>query len=226
MSRGRSRSMRCSCAITPSSITRTRSARSTASSTSCVTSRTAQPRRCHNSPTRRCALMRVSASSAPNGSSSSSRSGSRTNARASEARWASPPESVLGQASLRWSRPTSFSARSATARPGLPGRPSKTLRHTFFHGISRGDWKATALRRGTRTVPSMSRSRPARMRSRVDLPQPLRPSRATNSPGRTSSWSRSMTARPSKERVSPATCTACVPAAVRSACVASGLTGR
>ena len=64
-----------------------------------------------------------------------------------------------------------------------PGSPSSTLRHTRFHGMSRGAWNATALRRGTSTVPSISRSSPARMRSSVDLPQPLRPSSATNSPG-------------------------------------------
>ncbi len=69
--------------------------------------------------------MRVSASSAPNGSSSSSRSGSRTSARASAARWASPPDSVFGQSSLvtgeadlgeRGARPRSAASRPSAGR--------------------------------------------------------------------------------------------------------------
>ncbi len=60
--------------------------------------------------------MRVRASSAPNGSSSSSSAGSRTSAPASAARWASPPDRVLGQ-SFAWSaRPTSSSAARTTCR--------------------------------------------------------------------------------------------------------------
>ena len=55
--------------------------------------------RSHSAVTRRCISMRVRASSALNGSSSSSRSGSRTSARASETRCACPPESCNGQAS-------------------------------------------------------------------------------------------------------------------------------
>ena len=62
--------------------------------------------------------IRVSASSALNGSSSSSRPGSRTSARASEARWASPPDRVSGQAPARSVSPTSASA-AARRRLGV-----------------------------------------------------------------------------------------------------------
>ena len=63
------------------------------------------------------------------------------------------------------------------------GRPMITLRSTRCHGSRRGSWNTTARRSGTRTRPSTSASRAPRTRSSVDLPEPLRPSRATNSPG-------------------------------------------
>ena len=112
---------RCS-AIRPSASTSTRSASAMASSTSCVTSSTAGWWCAHSRSTSRCMLIRVSASSALNGSSSSSRLGSRTRARASAARWASPPDRVSGQASARPVRPTSSSAPRATARGSAAGR--------------------------------------------------------------------------------------------------------
>ena len=202
-SRGRGSSTVTSWAMRPSSITRTRSASSSASSTSCVTRRIAQPCRSHSSATSCCTLPRVSASSAPNGSSRSRSSGSRTRARASETRWAWPPESVLGQTVARSAMPTSSSALSASARSGRPGSPRTTLRHTFSQGSSRGDWNAALRRAGTVTSPPISSSSPARMRSRVDLPQPLWPSRATNSPSRMSRSSSCSTVLPSKARDSP-----------------------
>lgn len=202
-SRGRGRSTVRSWAIRPSSITRTRSASSSASSTSWVTRRIAQPCRCHSSATSCCTLPRVSASSAPNGSSNSRSSGSRTRARASETRCAWPPDRVLGQTVARSSMPTSARALSARARSGRPGRPRTTLRHTFSQGSSRGDWKAALRRAGTVTSPPISSSSPARIRSRVDLPQPLCPSRATNSPSRMSRSSSCSTVLPSKARESP-----------------------
>ncbi len=106
--------------IEPSVSTRTRSARRIASSTSWVTSSTAGRWRAHSSWRRACMRIRVRASSAPNGSSSSSSSGSRTRARARATRWASPPDSVTGQARAWPARSTSSSAarpRSSVARP-------------------------------------------------------------------------------------------------------------
>ncbi|WST27377.1 hypothetical protein OG264_06005 [Streptomyces xanthophaeus] len=47
-----------------------------------------------------------------------------------------------------------------------------------------------------------------RAASSVDFPQPLRPSSTVNSPARSVRSSPSMTARPPKDRVSPATRTA------------------
>jgi hypothetical protein len=63
------------------------------------------------------------------------------------------------------------------------GSPRLTLRQTRIHGSSRGSWNTAARAGGTVTLPLSTRSRPARLRSRVVLPEPLRPSKATNSPG-------------------------------------------
>ena len=150
--------------------------------------------RSHSSVTRRCILIRVSASSALNGSSSSSRSGSRTRARASEARCASPPDRVHRpdvRLVLEADLVERVSARRAVverARARSAAR-ARRCRPTLLHGSSRGSWKATESAPVTRISPAMSRSRSARLRSSVDLPEPLRPSRATNSP-RSSSRSR------------------------------------
>ena len=65
---------------------------------------------------------RVTASSAPNGSSSNSRAGFSTRARAIEARWRMPPESRLGLASSKPRRPTSFSSDETRSRS--TGRPA------------------------------------------------------------------------------------------------------
>ena len=95
MPTARSRTMR------PSSITSTRSARMIASSTSCVTSSTVGRWTRSGRSSSACIRMRVSASSAPKGSSASSSCGSRTSERASATRCCSPPESAFGQASSR-----------------------------------------------------------------------------------------------------------------------------
>ena len=77
---------------------------------------------------------------------------------------------------------------AALARPRSAARvpcwPRITLSSTLAQGSSRGSWKTTERRPGTKMSPSASWSRPARARSSVLLPEPLRPSRATNSPGR------------------------------------------
>ena len=143
-SRGLGTSTSTSSEMSPLVSTTTRSASSNASSTSWVTSRTVGRWRRHSSCTSACILMRVSASSAPNGSSSSSSCGSRTSARASAARCASPPESVLGQ-SLSWpASPTSDSASRPRDAAAEPFCPRITLDSTDAHGSSRGSWKTTA----------------------------------------------------------------------------------
>ena len=178
------------CDMRPWSRTSSRSASASASSTSWVTSRIAIEWRRHSSITSWCISMRVRASRALNGSSSSSSSGLLTSARASETRWACPPESCSGQASCFSLSPTSASVASASSwrrsRCSVLSRASATFSRTDFHGSSRGSWKATPVRPCTSTSPAGTGSRPVRLRSSVDLPQPLRPSRATNSPGRMS----------------------------------------
>src|SRR5699024_1044351 len=152
---------------------------------------------------------RVSASSAPKGSSSSSTSGLRASARAIEARWAMPPETSRGRRSAACSSPTSCSrwrTRSRPARrPVLRGRPRATFWARVRQGSRRGSWKATAMRGSVPVsgvpsrpmVPALGRSRPATRRSRVDLPQPEGPITATISPARSSrSSSRSTSCRP------------------------------
>ena len=167
------------------SSTMTRSARTMASSTSWVTSSTAG--RCTSQSLRSsvCIRIRVSASRAPKGSSASSSSGSRTSDRARAARCCSPPESSWGQAFSRPASPTSSSACRPRSEASLERRPRVTLSRTRFHGSSRESWKTTDTFSGTSTrpVPATPRSRPARERRSVLLPEPLRPSSATNSPG-------------------------------------------
>ena len=87
------RSARTSAWMTPASSRITRSASAIASSTSWVTSSTAGLWAAQSLRSRACILMRVSASSAPNGSSASSKAGRRTSERASATRCCSPPES-------------------------------------------------------------------------------------------------------------------------------------
>ncbi|CAO5161418.1 hypothetical protein FAIPA1_200053 [Frankia sp. AiPs1] len=74
---------------------------------------------------------------------------------------------------------------------------------TLFHGSSRGSWKTTARRSGTSSSPPASESRPARARRRVLLPEPLRPSNATNSPGAASRSMPRSTRRGPNDRVRP-----------------------
>ena len=100
-----------------------RSASWRASSTSWVTSSTVVGSARWMSSSRSCILIRVSASSAPNGSSSSSTPGLRARARASEVRWAMPPEISRGGA--RRSRPA---PRGRAAGPPLPCRPGRCAR--------------------------------------------------------------------------------------------------
>ncbi len=167
-------------------MTRTRSASWSASSTSWVTSRTDGSCSRHSLRTSWCISNRVSASSALNGSSSSSRPGALTSARASETRWAWPPDSVTGHTSCFSASPTSSSPARARRRRSsrLPSRRARaTLSPTRFQGSRRGCWNATETTPSTSTLPWVTGSSPASVRSSVDLPEPLRPRTATSSPG-------------------------------------------
>src|ERR1017187_1529513 len=119
----------------------------------------------------------VSASSALKGSSSSSRRGSRTSARASDARCASPPDSVTGPAGARSASPPPSRALRALACGSETRKPSGTLASTFFHGTSRGSWNATDTGPVTESWPVTSWSSPP-WPARGDqgqMPMPVRP---------------------------------------------------
>src|SRR6185503_6842823 len=187
----------------PTDITQMRSASASASAMSCVTNTMVLPVRCQISSRKPCMRRRVSASSAPNGSSISSTLGSTASARAICKRWRMPPESCDGNLRLCSFSPTIaryFSMIAGQSPFGsLRTRSAKrTFSSTESHGRSAApaSWKnITRSRPAPRTgapskstLPSLARSKPARMLSRVDLPQPEGPSRQTSSPCETSSW--------------------------------------
>ena len=142
---------------------------------------------------------RVSASSAPNGSSISSSGGSWISARTIAARWRMPPESSRGRRSWNSPRPTLREQRRARASTYAFGsRPrssscSSTLSSDVApfeqHRALEHDAEIRSARRSTSlpsscTLPPVWRSSPAMMRSSVLLPQPDGPTIATNSPSR------------------------------------------
>src|SRR5580692_1202325 len=92
--RGRGRSTTCSSFTEPGRavMTSTRSPRKIASSTSWVMKRIVRRYFCQTSSSQRCIIARVSASSAPNGSSSSIRSRSNRKLRIRATRWRMPPD--------------------------------------------------------------------------------------------------------------------------------------
>ena len=99
----------------PSSITSTRSASATASATSWVTRIAVKPWSRQTRSSSRCIAMRVSASSAPSGSSKASTRGWLTSARASATRCFWPPDSTAGHcvALVGRARPRPAPARRA-----------------------------------------------------------------------------------------------------------------
>ena len=178
-----------------------RSDSSTASSTSCVTMTAVEPVLATIDINSSCRCARVSASSAPKGSSSSRIFGSIASARAMPTRCFMPPEISSGyfceaedkptSARAAWVRSASFAFGSlspktrSTARCTLPAQVS--------HGSSEWFWKTTP-RSGpgpaisllpSSSSPDVQRSSPATRLRRVDLPQPEWPMRLTNSPRRT-----------------------------------------
>ena len=124
-------------------IATTRSASSSASSTSFVISTMVAPLFEEMSTSSSCSRARVSASSADRGSSSSSTSGSMASARATATRWRMPPDSSAGRRSTAWDSPTmsmylvARAARPARDRPGATeSTASATLPSTESHGMS------------------------------------------------------------------------------------------
>src|SRR5258706_2342806 len=180
-----------------------RSDSSTASSTSWVTITTVDPvlATMARSSSWRCA--RVSASSAPKGSSSSSTLGSMASARAMPTRCFMPPEISSGYLLAASVRPTSARAARVRSRSLARGSRSPNTRSTasitfpvqLNHGSSEWFWKTTP-RSGpgpaisllaSSMCPAVGLRRPASRFSSVDLPHPEWPMRLTNSPRFTAS---------------------------------------
>lgn len=126
-------------------------------------------------------------------------SGSTTRARAKPTLWRMPPESSLGKAFSKPSRPTRAMASRALRSLSALGRPRASRpRATFSRTVSQGKraklWKTMAMPSMgpstrwplKRTSPSSGGMRPARMRKSVLFPPPERPRRATISPSLTS----------------------------------------
>src|SRR5882762_8853533 len=200
-SRGRGRSMARippMVAAGPLVIITTRSERSTASSTSCVTMRTVLPVaetiRISSSWRR----ARVKASSAPNGSSSNRTLGSIDSARAMPTRCFMPPESSCGylcsacpsctSSSARCTR--SFTAFFFSVAPNTRSAASWTFSKQVSQGSREWFWNTTprsgpgpVISRLARKIsPSLGWRSPVTMLRSVDFPHPECPIRETNSP--------------------------------------------
>src|SRR5258706_4292860 len=177
----------------PLVILPTRSESSPGSSTSCVTISTVAPVLATMRISSSCSVARVSASSAPNGSSSSSTFGSIASARAMPTRCFMPPEIWCGYWCSAWERPTS-SSTSCVRSFRRSWKTRSTARYTFWkhvsHGSSEWFWNTTprsgpgpsTCLSASRIVPAVGLSRPATRLSSVLLPQPEWPIRLTNSP--------------------------------------------
>ena len=174
-----------------------RPARNTASSTLCVTTTsvfTPVAGSRHRSTTWLRRFSAVSGSSAPNGSSISRISGATARARANPTRCFIPPDSSLGYACSKPSRPTRLMARATASRRAGPSTPRAsspiaTFSATVSQGRSANDWNTIAAAASTpssgcprySTAPSTGRARPANSRSSVLLPHPDGPTSATTS---------------------------------------------
>ncbi len=116
-----------------------RSDSSTASSTSCVTITTVLFVRATIFSSSSCRCARVSASSAPKGSSISSTLGSIASARAMPTRCFMPPEISCGRLVSAWPMPTSSSAaRVRSFKRALLSRPPKTRSTASMHVVEAG----------------------------------------------------------------------------------------
>src|SRR5262245_57974763 len=196
--RGRERSLTTMSAMRPGrdDMTTTRSERSTASSMLWVMKRTVLRSRSHMRWRSRFIGSRVSASSAPKGSSISRRPGSCTRARQIATRWRMPPESSPGYLSSNSSSPTER-RRSRALRRWVTGSSflistgSSTLASTVRQSSNTSRWNTMATlptapftrAPPTSIVPVVGGISPEMSISSVLLPQPLGPTIETNSPG-------------------------------------------
>src|SRR5215831_12244197 len=159
-----------------------------------VTSRAVLRSSSQTSSRKSCMIDRVSASSAPNGSSISKVDGLMASTLAIAARWRMPPDSSAGRRDLNAAKPVRWSMRSTTVS-GEPLcllarslRPKAIFSSTDSHGNSAVCWNTTP-RSGpgpqtgapsTVISPLVAVSNPARRLSSVDLPHPLAPTIAMN----------------------------------------------
>jgi len=190
-----------------------RSDSSTASSTSWVTITTVAPVLAMTPLSSSCSAARVSASSAPKGSSIKRIFGSMAKARAMPMRCFMPPEISCGYLCMACSMCTIASAASTrvfslglpSLRPNTCSTPSMTFSKQVIHGSSEWFWNTTARsgpgpgisRPSHSSTPVEGRVRPAIRLSSVLLPQPEWPISETTSPFLISrSMSRSAVKRP------------------------------
>ena len=147
-------------------------------------------------------LSRAISSSAPKGSSMSSTRGRQTRARAIDTRCRIPPESSWGSAASRPARPTRASSSSGSACCStLPPRPPtssgrRTLSMALRQGSRVASWNtkeksrasraSSGVRPNTLISPSLTGTRSATARRRVDFPHPEGPSMVTRPPAGTS----------------------------------------
>lgn len=184
-----------------------RSDSATASRTSWVTSSVVQPAACQRCSNQSWMRLRVSASSAPKGSSSNCTGRPWMTVRKSAARWRIPPESCAGRWRSKPARPNSAIIGAARARASRRGNPSISSPRVTLSMIRRQGSnasrcgmkaKAPALASGCSIRPRSGAISPISSRKSVDLPQPEGPRIDTNSPGFTESDSRSSTGTPSR----------------------------
>ena len=194
--------------------TSTRSASITASSMWCVTKRTVFGRRPSSWPSHSPSSSRFISSRAEKGSSISRSGGSWASALAMLTRWSIPPERWWGRLAS-WPPSPKSRRRSPAGKPARRAmrwvnRTSSTAR---FQGRTAGRCDTRPSRRCRRAAPAGSGpiqtspvegdSRSATMRSRVVLPQPDGPTRATNSPAPTSRSIRSSASVSPNRRETP-----------------------
>ena len=191
MARARERRPRASPRRGRAAATAARSGRraATASSTSCVTSSTVRGSRSSASASQRCICARVSASSAPNGSSRHSTGRPASSVRRNATRWRMPPDSSRGRARSNPSSPKRGEVLvRGGARGGLRSRrrraaPARRCRARVSHGSSPSRCGISAAGVRGRRCRRRARSSPHTSSSSVDLPQPLGPTTATTSRG-------------------------------------------
>jgi hypothetical protein len=143
------------------------------------------------SASQRCICNRVSASSAPNGSSRQSTGRPASSVRRNATRWRIPPESAAGRARSKPSSPKAAKCSCAAARARARDVPatrsaSPALSSALSHGSSASRCGISAAA-PARTRPVSGSISPQTSSSSVDLPQPLGPATATISPGSTRS---------------------------------------